>query len=201
MNRVYLVLFLVASALFSGCAFNAGYNPEYLPKEPLRLGIAGKGLVVMSEADAQWTFSGNPTTFTGGGTTLTIPLGEITKQVALKVFGSAFVDGAAYSTDAANAAEYRLVVKPKIAQFSYAYKQLKNLGFAITPTIDLQLNVVLVNPDGAIVLEKTYAPGPTEGASYMLSGQPSEKINQLLHQHLFKLMTDAAQDAKTALPQ
>ncbi len=39
----------------------------------------------------------------------------------------------------------------------------------------------------------------TEGDTYVLSGQPSEKVNQILHQTLFKLMTDAALDAKAVL--
>lgn len=199
MNKTCASILLSACILLAGCAFNAGYNPAYLPQEPLRMGINGKSLVVLSEADAQWSYSGHPTSFTGGGTTLTLPIGEITKQVALRVFGAAFKDGADYHASVENASGYRLIVKPKVNKFTYAYNQLKNLGFAITPTVDIELHVMLVSPDGSTLLDKTYGSGPTEGASYMVSGQPAEKINQILHQHLFKLMTDAAQDAKIAL--
>ena len=192
-------LLALAALLLSGCTFNAGYNPAYLPVEAMKLGIAGKSLVVLSDVDAQWTFSGKPTSFTGGGTTLNLPLGEITKEVALRVFGAAFKDGADFRTSAENATGYRLIVRPKVNKFSYAYSQLKNLGFAITPVVDLDLHVVLLSPEGKTLLDKVYYSGPTEGANYVLSGQPQEKINQILHQTLFKYMTDAALDAKKAL--
>jgi len=201
MNILRLALLPLALLLLSGCAFNAGYNPSYLPANAARLGLNGKSLVVISEVDAQWQFSGKPTSFTGGGTTLALPMGEITKQVALKVFGAAFTGGADFRHDAAGAEGYRLIVKPKVNKFSYAYNQLKNLGFAITPIVDLELHVELLAPDGARLLSKTYGTGPTEGSTYAISGQPAEKINQILHLHLFKLMTDAAHDAQQVLKQ
>jgi hypothetical protein len=193
-------LLLPAAALFlAGCTFNAGYNPSYLPQTPMQLGIGGKGLVVISDVDAAWVYSGSPSSFTGGATTLTLPIGEITKQVALKVFGAAFHDGVDFRSAVGDAAGYRLVVTPKVNRFSYQYNQLKNLGFAITPIVDIDLRVVMLSPDGKTVLDHVYGGGPTEGSSYVLSGQPAEKINQLVHQHIFKLMTDAAVDAKKAL--
>lgn len=200
MNRI-LSLFsaLAAALLYSGCSFNAGYNPSYLPAQAMSLGIPGKSAVVMEATDAQWVFSGGPTSFTGGGTTLSVPVGEITKQVALKVFGSAFKDGADYRDKPQNLSPYRLVVQPKVGQFTYAYNQLKNLGFAVTPQVTLQLNVVLLAPDGSKLLEKQFSSGTVDGDTYMLSGQPAEKVNQLLHQVLFKLMTDAAMEAKAIL--
>jgi hypothetical protein len=189
----------VLALLLTGCTFNVGYNPSYLPTEPMKMGINGKSLVVLSDADAQWTYSGHPTSFTASGSTLTLPLGEITKQVALKVFGAAFKDGTDFRNNADNVTGYRLIVRPKVNKFTYAYNQLKNLGFAITPTIDMDLHVVLLSPEGKTLLDKIYYGGPVEGASYVMSGQPQEKINQILHQTLFKYMTDAALDAKKAL--
>lgn len=196
---VFHLAVLASILTCAGCAFNAGYNPSYLPAQPMALGISGKSLVIMEATDAQWTFSGNPTSFTGGGTTLTIPLGEITKQVALKVFGAAFIDGADFRDKRGDLAAYRIAVQPKVGQFTYAYNQLKNLGFAVTPQVTLQLNIVLYAPGGSKVLEKQFSSGTVDGDTYMLSGQPAEKVNQLLHQVLFKLMTDAAMEAKAAL--
>lgn len=138
---------------------------------------------------------------TGGANTLTLPLGEITRQIALTVFGSAFKDGADFSNSGGDAASYRLVVKPKIARFSYAFNQLKNFGFAITPQVQLDLHVTLLSPDGKTLVDKVYASGVSEGDTYVLSGKPAEKVNQILHQTLFKLMTDAAFDAKKSLEQ
>ena len=200
MKSRFLSLSVVGLGLFfSGCSFNAGYNPSYISSQPMALGIAGKSLVVLDVGDAAWTYSGSPTSFTGGGTTLTIPMGEITKQIALKVFGAAFKEGAEFRHTAGDVKGYRLVVQPKVSQFNYAYNQLKNLGFAITPQVQIQLRVVMTGPGGKQILEKTYESGLTEGESYMVSGQPAEKVNQIMHITLFKLMTDAAIEAKTVL--
>jgi len=199
--RIVKSLLVAASLLLAGCSFNAGYNPSYLPVQPMGLGIPGKSLVVLETGDANWTYTGKPTSFTGSATTLTLPLGEITRQVALKVFGAAFKDGADFRNAAGDAAGYRLVVKPKVTRFTYAYNQLKNLGFAITPQVNLELHVTLVSPEGKTLLDKNYASGLTEGGTYVLSGKPAEKVNQILHQNLFKLMTDAALDAKKVLAQ
>jgi hypothetical protein len=197
--RIANSLFLFASLLLAGCSFNAAYNPDYLPKQPLSLGIAGKSLVVLETGDASWTYTGSPTSFTGGGTKLTLPIGEITREVALKVYGAAFKDGADFRNTAGSAAGYRLIVKPKVASFTYAYNQLKNLGFAITPQVKLDLHVTLVSPDGRTLLDKYYTSGLAEGDTYFVSGKPAEKVNQIFHLTLFKLMTDSALDAKKAL--
>lgn len=192
-------LVLIAAAFgLSGCSFNAGYNPAYLTPS-VALNLEGKSLVVMTADDAAWNLATKPTSFTGGGTTLTVPLGEITRQIALKVFGAAFKQGADFKTTVEGAQGYRLIVKPKVANFTYAYNQLKNLGLAITPQVQLELHITLVSPSGAVVLDKSYSSGLTEGGAYVISGQPSEKVNQVLHQALFKLMTDAALEAKQLL--
>ncbi len=199
MNRIRSLLTLVPVLLLCGCAFNAGYNPNYISSQPIQLGIQGKGLVVVSPTDAQWTYSGHPTSFTGGGTTLTVPIGEISKQIALRVFGAAFKDGVDFRDAVGDTKGYRLVVQPKVAQFTYAYNQLKNLGFAVTPQVNMQLHVVLTAPDGKTLVDKFYTSGLVDGDSYVLTGQPAEKVNQLIHQTIFKLMTDAATEAKQSL--
>jgi hypothetical protein len=190
---------LTAVLGLTGCAFKAGFNPAYLPNQPMALGIPGKGLVVIASPDDTWVVSSHPTSLTGSATSLTVPLGAISHQIALRVFGAAFKDGVDFRNEAGNVEGYRLVIKPKVAKFTYAYNQLKNLGFAITPQIDLELHVQLIAPDGRSLLEKTYASGIVDGDTYVISGQPSEKVNQLLHLTLFKLMTDAAIEAKDLL--
>ena len=198
-NCLRTIVTVAIALLAGGCSFQAGYNPIYLSAQPMALGLSGKSLVVLEPADANWTFSGAPTSFTGGGTTLTIPIGEITKQIALRVFGAAFDGGADFRESAGATTGYRLVVKPKVSQFNYAYNQLKNLGFTITPQVEVELHVVLVHPSGSILVDKRYTSGKVDGSTYMISGQPAEKVNQILHQEIFKLMTDAALDAKRAL--
>lgn len=68
-------------------------------------------------------------------------MGEITRQIALQVLGSAFKGGADYRNSASDVTGYRLIVKPKLNRFSYAYNQLKNFSFAVTPQVNLELNV------------------------------------------------------------
>ena len=190
---------LALGLTLAGCSFNSGYNPSYLPAQAMALGISGKSLVVLDTVDANWTIKSSPTSFTGSATSLTVPMGEITRQIALKVFGSAFKDGADFRNASGDTSGYRLVIKPKVNKFTYAYNQLKNLGFAITPQVDLELHVTLIGPDGKTLLDKDYKSGLTEGDTYVISGQPAEKVSQILHQTLFKLMTDAALDAKKLL--
>lgn len=191
-----IVPLLALAFLLGGCAFNAGYNPTYFPPKAVTLGIKGKGLVVISESDASWSYSGSPKSFTGGGTTLTLPLGEITKQAALIVFGAAFADGVDYRTTPGDTAPYRMVIKPRVAQMQYAYNQLKNLGFAVTPQVEMDLSVTLTDGSGKVLLEQVFKSGLLDGDSYFVSGQPAEKVNKLVHVALFRLMSDAAAEAK-----
>ena len=192
-------LVAIFATFFSGCTYKAGYNPSFLPGSAMKMGISGKALVVLEVSEEQRMFSGSPKSFTGGGTTLELPLGEVTKQVALKVFQAAFVDGADFANDTTKAGDYRLVIKPRVVRFDYYYNQLKNLGFAITPQLEMDLDVAVVRADGSVLLQKTYSSGRTEGDTYVLSGSPDEKVNKLVHLTLFKLMTDAALDVQKAM--
>lgn len=189
---------LLTTAVLSGCSFNAGYNSTYLPPAGITTKIDEKILIVMSEQEQEWVYSGNPASFTGGGTTLTVPLGNITKQIALEVFSRRFAAADAaveLPTDSA----YRIVVNPRVSRFEYAYNQLKNIGFAITPEVQLDLDVKLYDASGSQVLAKSYESGIRSGDSYMVSGSPAEKINQTMHRTLFELMEQAADDTVAAL--
>jgi len=187
------------AVLISGCAFKAGYDPTYLPTSAMNLGIPGKALVVMEVSEEQRVYKDNPQSFTGSATTLSLPLGEITKQIGLKVFTAAFADGADFRNEGVPGADYRLIVKPRVARLDYYYNQLKNLGFAITPQLEMELSVVMLNGDGTVLLQNTYVSGRSEGDTYVLSGSPQEKVNKLIHLTLFKLMTDAAVDVQKSM--
>jgi len=193
-----LTLISIAALFLSACSYNAGFNSTYLPPEGITTKINERVLIVMSEQEQEWVYSGNPTSFTGGATTLTIPLGNITKQIAIEVFSRHF-----RSADSAKGlptdSTYRIAVNPRVSHFEYAYNQLKNLGFAITPEIKLDLDVKMFDSLGKQVMQKTYSAGLRSGESYMVSGSPAEKINQTLHRALFELMENAAVDAVGAL--
>ena len=104
----------IGVALLCGCTFKAGYNPTYITSPPAKLGRQGKALVVLEVSEEQRQFSESPKSFTDGGTTLELPIGEITKQIALKVFSAAFVDEADFRNEAGQAGDYRLIGKPRV---------------------------------------------------------------------------------------
>jgi hypothetical protein len=199
MNPPRLISAALLIVALSGCSFQAGYNPAYLPSSAMNLGLDGKALVVLDVSEAARIYSDNPRSFTGGGSTLSLPLGEITKQVAIRVFAAAFKGGADFANQSAPGADYRLVVKPRVARLDYYYNQLKNLGFAITPQLEMELSVTMLHGDGTVLFERTYVSGRSEGDTYIVSGSPHEKVNKLVHLILFKLMTDAAVDVQKAL--
>ena len=180
--------------LVSGCAYNVGYNSSYLPPASLVGKVEQSALVVMTTEQEQWIYTGNPTSFTGSATTLTVPLGNITKQVALSVFSKHFKE-VGFANNMESISAYRIVANPNVQHFEYAYNQLKNLGFAITPEVKLELHVTLFNAEEEKLLDKIYSSGKVEGDSYILTGSPEEKINQALHKTLYQLMNQAAEDA------
>lgn len=191
---IRLTMLVPAIALVSGCAFTGKYDPSYLAaaRKPADHVVDGKVLIVTSQTDDEYVFSGHPTSFTGSATTLTLPVGQITKEAAKAAFGDRFKDGADTTTALQSAAGYRLIVAPKVTKFSYEYNQAKNLGFAITPTVEATAQVSVLNPDGSAKSVNDYASGPVEAPAYMLSTQPAETITKLAHRVLYELMVKAA---------
>jgi hypothetical protein len=200
MKRI-ATMFVILTVLLAGCSHVATYNPAYLSAAPPAASerMDGKVLVYTERADDNYVFSGNPASFTGGATTLTVPLGQITREVAVYAFGRHFKDGADASNKLENLAGYRAIIRPRVLSFTYEYNQLQNLGFAITPGVTLEIETQLLDQSGKTVYAKKHAPGLAQGQAYMVSGTPGERINQLVHETLYKLMDEAARDVKRAL--
>lgn len=199
MFAVRLSFVLSVALLLGACSFNAYYNPAFTDK-PITVAqkLQGKALVYNTPADAKYVFSGHPTSFSGSGTTLSIELGDITDQIALNTFGNLFQGGATFADSLNNASDYAVVVTPKVTSFSYAYNQLKNLGFAITPQVTVDLHVKVTRAS-LVVLDKSYASGLVDGKSYMASGAPGEEISRAAHKVISDLMNQAARDTYQAL--
>ncbi len=199
--RIIFMLLLVL--LGSGCTYVTAFNPGYISDPPRadKDKLPGKALVFTDKSDDAYIFSGSPTSFTGGGTTLTSPIGAITKGIALKVFGDLYQDGAVSGNSRDGGAGYAAILYPRTTAFTYEYNQLKNAGFAITPTVVVTLNVKRYASDGAVIFDKTYNSGNREGDSYMVSGEPAEKINKLLHSTLNDLLRQAAAEFAVGIPQ
>jgi hypothetical protein len=188
------ILVLAAALLLGGCSMATGYRPDYVQPRAVAAEerIQGKALLVTSTEEDQYVFSGHPTSFTGSASTLSVPLGFMTRQIAETVFGEVCTEGVDHA--AAAASGYAVIVRPKVTLFEFGYPQLKNLGFAITPEARVDLNVKLLGSDGQPLLDKDYSTGTREGKSYMLSGSPQERTSKLAHQGIYDLMREAAAD-------
>lgn len=201
MNLRLIAVLFSALAFVSGCSHVATYNPAYITGQTtdLQLSIDGKALVYTTTEDDAYIFSGHPTSFTGGGTTLELPLGKITREVAIAVFNKMFKGGVDTAQALPQTGDYRLIMRPRVTQFEYAYNQLKNAGFAITPQTRITLEVSLLNSQGQVLLQKQYDSGLRDGETYIVSGSPAETINQTVHVVLASLMKNAAWDASAIL--
>lgn len=199
--RGLILMIITMLVLVSGCAQKATYNPAYVgkPAIPDADKVAGKVLVYTEKTDDDTLWSGKPTSFTGSATTLSIPLGLIAREIAATVFGDAFRDGAVKANALTDASDYRVIIRPKVSAFSYEYNQLKNIGFAITPTVVLTLEVSLLDAGGKMVNQRRYDSGRVEVSAYIISGSPGEEIGKAAHKALNELMVRAAQDVREAL--
>lgn len=196
--RLFAVLALAALGALSGCAPVATYNPAYISHVKLAEAekLIGRILIYTEKMDDDVPYTGKPTSFTGGGTTLTIPLGMISREIAVIVFGDLFRGGAERSNSLTNLTRYRLVLRPKIVNFSYEYNQLKNLGFAITPTVIATLEVSLLDGKGMTYWTRSYFSGTVETDAYFISGAPGEEIGKAAHKAIYDLMLKAAKDIR-----
>ncbi|MDD5717775.1 MAG: hypothetical protein PHW64_08230 [Sulfuricurvum sp.] len=185
---------LLILLFFSGCSFKAGYDPSYVqnlrttfntPKNStLKLAV-----LTTNEYDNK-LLRQSPTSFTGGGTTLEIPIGIITRELTYEYFAHYYSD---ISRIKSMNGEYSIIISPEITHFEYEYDQLSNLGFAITPKLSFTLKVQVYNHQN-LVMDKLYDSGLQSGASYMVSGQPGEHINKLLHETLFHTLSQVKLD-------
>lgn len=157
---------LVAAATLGGCAWTAGYNAAYTnaARRPPAATYDGKVLVKTAAKDNAEVFSGNPTSFTGSATTLTMPLGQMSREIAKAAYADTFTGGADLANELRDPSAYAVIVAPRVVSFSYEYNQLKNVGFAITPTVRVTVNVQVLDDQGKAKWEKSYPSGDVEEA-------------------------------------
>jgi hypothetical protein len=185
--------------LVAGCAYQAGYNPTYIPDEEPEYISADEVLLVMPDEVENFVYSGNPSSFTGSATSLTIPLGVILKEVSEEILEDRFSGTVGFANEFTAGGPYRLALEPRIKRFEYRYSQLKNLGFAITPEVEVDLDVNILDASGQTIFEDSYESGRVSGDTYLISGSPSEKINQTIHHVLYDLLERSFADARPAV--
>jgi len=191
-----LLSLAIAMLVLAGCAMTSTYNQSYLAaaRRPVAVQADGKALIVTSPEDDAYVYTGRPTSFSGSATTLTLPLGAIVKESATAAFADALKGGADASNAIKDADRYTVIVAPKLASFSYEYNQLKNIGFAITPTASVVVDVRILDAEGATRWQRSYTSGPVEGPAYMLNTSPQEEISKVAHKALYDLFSAAAAD-------
>ena len=186
----------IAVLFFAGCASTSSYNTGYLAaaRRPAANPVDGKVLIVTTAQDDAYSYTGNPTSLTGGASTLTLPLGAIVRETAIAAFADTFKGGADGATEVKDAQRYVVIVAPKLLTYSYEYNQAKNLGFAITPTAVVNVDVRVIDAKGATRWQRNYASGPVEGPAYMLNTAPYEEISKVTHKALYEVFSKAAAD-------
>ena len=182
--------------VITSCTTSLNYNPSYqgsinpIPGPQL----PGRAVILTTEVDDNYVFEGNPTSFTGGASSIRIPLGLITKEIAQNTFERMFRGGVIQTRDAGLISDYSVAITPVVRNFSYAYNQLRNVGMLVTPQVDLSISVDILDTEGNILRSNTFVSGTKEGDSYFMSGNPGERINQLAHEVVTELLNQAASD-------
>lgn len=198
--KTYLPFILVF--LLGSCAYSGSYNASFIPQSISYANsekLSGKGLIYMSEEEESYIFSGSPTSLTGAATSLKLPLGNYSKQIALKVYSELFTDGVSFSNNLEDSQNYTLSISPKVTDFSFAYNSASSLGFAVTPEAKISLKVTVYNKNGSKVFEKSYSPPKLDGDSYMFSANPDEKVNQAAHRLIANISEESMKDIKREL--
>lgn len=193
-------LAIVGAAAFflTACTSTHSYNPTYFT-DPMVTGTKdGSGSVLLSSSDANTPSKANPASFTGGATSVSVPLNLIVAEAAVKAFDRALQGSVARVEQPTPGSGY--LITPALASFSYKYDQLSNLGFAVTPKVTMQVRVRVTDPSGAVVLEKTYARQDVSGGTYVASLKPAERINRAFHEAALSIMAEAANDFVSSTP-
>lgn len=181
---------------FYGCSASIGYRPDYVPDEEVGAEetVAGRVLVYTTKTDDDRLMTTGGTNFNQRSFKLTIPIGMMTREIAVKVFSKVATEGVAAANDLTDAGRFALVVRPENKSFKYGLPELKNLGFAATPEVQVELKVSVIDPSGKTVFENEYVSEVVEGKAVMMSTQPYELINRLAHETIYALMRRAAAD-------
>lgn len=200
--RSMAVLAIVLSLSFStGCVYRVAYNSDYLPTYMQTGGsrIMGKALLCNDPNDDVYVFKGRPSSFTGGGSKLEIPLGQINKEIGMLTFDRAFSSGCSAGNERDNAASYIAVIQSRVVSFDYKYNRMRNLDFATTPQINLTIQVNVSDPTGTLYFAKTYGSGNYSGDTVFDTLKPAELINKVTHEAFAAFYAQAAFDVEAAI--
>lgn len=194
LNRLGAIAIVLAVGLTAAaCTTTSQVHPEYVSAGLAAPVIQGRAVVVMDAAARGQVISAHPTSFTGGATSISQPVGAVDAAVAEKVFGVGFSGGAKVQDHPEPDA---FSIGMRTDSFSFAYDQLSSLGFAITPKVSVTMTADVAAPGGRSVLHKTYTRTDITTGKYVASLQPAEKINQAFHMAVADICRQILDDIK-----
>lgn len=199
LTKVAAVMVFAVSG--GGCAYHVAFNPTHVPPTAAlgSVKIPGKALLYTEASDDAFIYRDRPSSLTGGGSTLVMPLGAITRDVAAQVFGSVFSSGCDRGSSFPAAPGYAAILRPRVLAFDYRYNSLRNWTMAMTPQIKMTMEVTLYDESGASYATRRYDTDWYNGRTVLDTLQPAELINVITHEKIAQLLMTAAGDLQPAM--
>ena len=166
----------------------------------------------MQDDDLQYVYEGRPDSLVGQSVMLTMPIGSIMREIAAHVFQFYFNYGVVFTQDLSPDVRYIIALQPEIRDFSYRYDRRAEEDLiemrptddgieavpvtVMTPSIQFDLDLIVYDASGNVVLDKTYPSGTVAGQSYMITSRPHERINGTFHAALQDMMLTVAEEIR-----
>jgi hypothetical protein len=204
--RFSVSIVLVLAAVLCGCAYQVGFEPEYVSDAAPSYVADAEVVILMHPHDTEYVYQGSPTTQVGEFTTLTIPIGNIMQEIAAEVFSSCFSFGVVFATELRPDQAYLIAIEPELQNFSYAYVRTpidtepdEAPRSMTTPQVSFDLAVKAYDSAGTVVLNRRYESGKVDGERYEVTNRPYERINETFHTALQQVMLRVADDVRPLL--
>lgn len=183
-----------ALSVCAACTTTGRYDPKFFAPLPIAPDkrLDGRALVLMTPEDDTYVFSGRPTSVVGSAGTLVVPLGQITREAALNVFGALFRGGAEAATTRPDPGTYRVIVSPHVERFSYSY------GFTEFRPV-AAVSVSVLDPDGRRLDRRTYESAHARVSVPSPLKDPGGFVGQATQAVVQSLMIQAAADVRRTL--
>ncbi|MBK9516168.1 MAG: hypothetical protein IPO09_02220 [Anaeromyxobacter sp.] len=181
--------------LLAGCATIGTYQPAYFDQDGTAEAPAMDEpiLVVTGAAEDGLVFKGGPTTSTGSGHILELPLGVIVREAALRAFGEVSRGGARHGSQRPEGPLLQVVVTPRVITFDWAW-QAEVFG-AGSPQVRLEVSVSRLDGAGQVAWERRYQFIEEQSLGFSAVG---DLLSWLTHQAAQKAMRRAARDLSSA---
>ena len=213
--RLYSPMLPLTLIILGGCAVEVEYDPEFVSEATPNYMAEAEIVVVMHDHDLEYVYEGSAESLVGGSSTLTMPIGDIMREITARVFQSCFMFGVVFTEEFIPEMRYIIAIEPEIRDFSYRYDRRLEEGFidvrpsedgfenapitTITPRVEFELALKAYNSAGDVVLEKTYPSGLVSGESYIVTNRPQDRINAAFHGALQDVMLTVAEDIRPLL--